>query len=176
MRRFKFLQLRDGKLVSNNGDAGEWKVGEWKRVDGELNLCKNGLHCSRLVQDALNYVKGDVLAEVEVRGNHISDDDKECWREMRVVGTWGWGKRESMMLGVISALACLKNYEKKYPDDDRPRKAIEAAQTVIENNTQKTRSAASAAWSAARSAAWSAAKRKIHVKMLRVLESRGEVA
>jgi len=44
----------------------------------------------------------------------------------------------------------LENYEKQYPGDDRPRKAIEAARNY------KDKSAAWSAWSA-RSAAWSAA-------------------
>jgi len=60
-------------------------------------------------------------------------------------------------------------YEEKYPDDDRPRKAIEAARVCITDNTSAAWSAESArsaaesatwsawsAWSAAESAAWSA--------------------
>lgn len=50
----------------------------------------------------------------------------------------------------------LENFEKFYPDDDRPRKAIETARNI--NATDKERKAAmSAAWSAAWSAADSVA-------------------
>jgi hypothetical protein len=56
---------------------------------------------------------------------------------------------------------CLKNYEDLYPDDKRPRKAIEAARLYsegkinLEELTAAESAAGSAAWSAARSAAWS---------------------
>ena len=59
----------------------------------------------------------------------------------------------------------LCNYENLYPEDKRPRKAIEAARVCITDKSETARSAAwsaagsarSAAWSAAGSAAWSAA-------------------
>ena len=70
-------------------------------------------------------------------------------------------------LSVKAAYYSLNNYEKLYPDDNRPRKAIEAKEAYIRGEITKeeldsTRSAAesaawSAAYSAAKSAAWSAA-------------------
>jgi len=58
------------------------------------------------------------------------------------------------------ALLCAKEvlpiFEKEFPDDERPRKAIEAAQKVLENDTEENRQAAAwAAW-AAGAAAWEA--------------------
>jgi hypothetical protein len=51
----------------------------------------------------------------------------------------------------------LKNYESLYPDDKRPRQAIEAARKCITDKSEAAKSAAkSAARSAARSATWSA--------------------
>jgi hypothetical protein len=76
-------------------------------------------------------------------------------------------KTQSVKLAVFSARLCLSAFEKVYPKDDRPRKAIEAAEAYISNPCEKTKSAArsaeSAAWSArsaasAASAAWSAAR------------------
>ena len=58
---------------------------------------------------------------------------------------------------VFAAEQVLSIFEKKYPGDDRPRKAIEATKAYIADPCEENRSAAeSAAWSAA-SAAGSAA-------------------
>ena len=67
------------------------------------------------------------------------------------------------------ALLCAKEvlpiFEKEFPDDERPRKAIEAAQKVLANDTEENRQAAAwAAWAAgaaaweARASAWAAAR------------------
>ena len=72
-------------------------------------------------------------------------------------------KKLCVMVAVYSARLTLDEFEKRYPDDKRPRLAIEAAEAVIKNDTPTARSAAASAasaWSAAESAwsaAWSAA-------------------
>ena len=67
-------------------------------------------------------------------------------------------KKKAVMVAIYSARLSLKDFENKYPDDKRPRQAIEAAETVLKKDNKETRSAAlSAAWSGAESAAWSAA-------------------
>ena len=70
-------------------------------------------------------------------------------------------KKKAVMVAIYSARLSLKDFENKYPDDKRPRQAIEAAETVLKKDNKETRSAAlsaarSAALSAARSAALSA--------------------
>lgn len=85
-------------------------------------------------------------------------DDKQCWSEMRIVEWHRWTKKDSVALAIFAAELVIDNFEKEYPEDDRPRKAIEAAKAVLQSDTVKRRSAArSAAWSAwsAGSAAWS---------------------
>ena len=63
------------------------------------------------------------------------------------------------MIACDCAESVLPNYESAYPDDDRPRKAIQAARDYVNDKitTEELQAARSAAWSAARSAAWSAA-------------------
>ena len=60
-------------------------------------------------------------------------------------------KKQAVRLAVFSAKLCIKEFEKARPDDDRPRKAIEAAEAYIKNPCEKTKSAAMsaahAAWS-----------------------------
>ena len=69
---------------------------------------------------------------------------------------------------IYCAYECLHEFEKEYPDDSRPRKAIEAAQKYLDNPCSETqeltwsarsaaRSARSTAWAATGAAEWSAA-------------------
>lgn len=83
---YKFL-LDGGR--SANGNV-QWKVGEWRDVTGPLLLCHNGLHACASPLAALGYVAGEILCEVEGRGEKLQDTDKECWRSMRVVRAWRW--------------------------------------------------------------------------------------
>jgi hypothetical protein len=161
MKRFKFLRLVRGKIKSDSGDQ-TWKIGEWVHQDGVIKLCKNGLHCSKTPYQAFSYVQGEVLAVVDVKGKSDKEDDKEAWSDMRIVKAYKWTKKDSVAFAIYAAELVLDNYEKEYPDDKRPRKAIEAAKKVLFKDTKKNRDAAwSAARSAARSAesaAWSAAE------------------
>jgi len=155
-KRFKFLNLERKQIVSNSGNL-RWKIGKWNHVDGELVCCRNGLHCSKKIYEAFTYVQGEVLAVVEVKGKHADESDKSAYSDMRIVKAYKWTKKDSVALSIFTAELCLNEYEKLYPDDKRPREAIEAARAVLLHDTAKTRSAASAAWSAAESA-WSAAE------------------
>lgn len=156
-------------LKSENGNQ-TWEIGKWCEFDGRLSMCSKGFHCSPRVIDAMQYVPLEILAQVEVDGNHLEDKNKSCWRKMRMVKAWRWTKKDSVALAIFAAELTLANFEKGYPDDKRPRQAIEAAKKVLEADTEENRSAAelaaelaarsvarSAAESVARSAAWSAA-------------------
>ena len=142
------------KDMSPNGHL--FKVGKWYKEDN-ISICNRGFHASKRAIDAMGYVNCEVLAKVEVRGESEKQEDKQCWSEMRLIKTYKWTKKDSIALSIYSAELCLKNFEKEYPNDDRPRKAIEAAKAVLEKGTKKNRDAA---WSAAGSArsAWSAAR------------------
>ena len=154
-KRYKFL--RTG-LKSESGEE-TWEIGKWKKFTRELEMCKAGFHACEEPYHAFSYVQGEVLALVECRGEHLADINKECWREMRVLKTWKWTKKDSLKLAIYSAELVLGNFEKEYPNDLRPRQAIEAAKKVLFRDTEKNRSAArSAAESAAESATESAAE------------------
>ena len=150
-----YKTLKKG-LKSKHGNV-KWKLGEWQKCEGELKMCSNGFHCSEKILDAMGYIAPEVIAEVEVRGKHLKQPDKQCWEEMRIVKKWNWTKKDSVSLAIYSAELVLDNFEKEYPDDKRPREAIEAAKKVLRNNTPKNRNAAESAARSAESAA-SAAK------------------
>ncbi len=132
MTQYKFLL--DG-MISRYGDL-QWRIGEWQQVIGILAMCGNGLHCSATPYDAICNVQGDVIAEViaevETHGEHIDDDDKSCWRRMRLVRAWRWGKTDSIALETYAAELVLPIWEQVYPDDLGPRLAITAARDWLD--------------------------------------------
>lgn len=150
---YKFL--REG-LKSDSGHH-EWKLNTWYKIDGKISICNNGFHASKTIYQAFGYVKGEILAEVEVRGDSVCEDDKECWSEMRIVKAWYWQKEDSVSLSIFAAELCIQNFEKLYPDDKRPREAIEAAKNYLKAVKSGDKKKIEAARSAARSAAYSAA-------------------
>ena len=155
-KQYRWKFLREG-MKSNSGDC-IWKIGEQKVFKDELVMCERGFHCSRDVWQAFSYVQGEILARVEISGRHEVQADKEVWEKMKVVKAYKWQKKDSVELAIYAAELVIDIYEKQYPDDDRPRKAIEAAKTYLKSPTDKNRQAA--AW-AARAAARAATIKKI---------------
>jgi len=62
-----------------------------------------------------------------------------------------WNERNARLLAADCVEAVLPIYEKHYPDDKRPRLAIQAARDYADGKIDD------AAWTAARDAAWDAA-------------------
>jgi hypothetical protein len=93
--------------------------------------------------------------------NKLIAENKIPWANWLIVRVMTYKQRVSY--GVFAAEQVIGIYEKKYPDDKRPRNAIEAAKKCITNPSKKNRVAAwDAAWDAARDAwgdwaAWDAA-------------------
>ena len=157
MRRYKFLRQpkKNMEIRSQHGDF-VWEIGKWYHHEAELDMCNAGFHCSKEIQQAFSYIQGEVLAVVEVKGNKEIQDDKEVYEHMKIVKAYRWTKKDSVALSIYAAELVIDNFEKEFPNDKRPREAIEAAKKVLEKDTKKNRDAAwSAAESAARSA-WSA--------------------
>src|SRR3990167_9417700 len=125
-----------------------WELNKWYKIAEPLEICKVGFHASKNIIDAMGFVSMGWAAKVEVRGSSIIEKDKECWSEMRIIQWKKWTKKDSVSLAIFAAELVLDNFEKKYPDDKRPREAIEAAKAVLKNDNEKTRDAASAAASA----------------------------
>lgn len=68
--------------------------------------------------------------------------------EILLYCNWGicryFNRVERIKYAVYAAKQVLHIYEDKYPEDDRPRKAIKAAEKCIKNNTRKNRNVADA--------------------------------
>jgi hypothetical protein len=151
-RLWKFLREKEGRIASEY-DGSEWTIGVRRSVPAPIRECE-GLNCCPIITDAMGYVQGEVLAEVEISGVKITGDDKITSEHMTLIGAWRWTKKDSVALAIYAAELVIGNFEKQFPNDKRPREAIEAAKAWIINPCKSTESAA---WSAARSA-WSAAR------------------
>ncbi len=148
-------------LKSKNGNL-QWKIGEWVKHTGSLELCSSGLHgCSNSL-DSLQYTYGDRWFKVAFRGTVVTDDDKFVCSEMKLVQELPV-KEILVRFAIECAKRCYKNWKAFDPEekDQCVWQAIVAADNYVKNPCAETasaaRSAANGAWSAARSAAWSAA-------------------
>jgi hypothetical protein len=154
MKGYRFVTKH---MKSEHGNV-TWKIGEWQHCDGNLVLCENGFHASQEPLDSLDYQAGDRWFQCETKGEVLRDVDKFCARSMRLT--------KEIPISVLQqfAIACafkvLPMFENQYPDDNRPRKAIEASQTYLQSptksNAKKRAAARAAAWNAVRDA-WNVA-------------------
>lgn len=137
-------------LPQRNED-GTWVPGEWMpEVEGNLGLCANGYHVVTLEQ--LPRWLGDRIFEVEIGKEVVHDDDKSVVRTCRLTRECeGWNDRTARLFACDCAERVLPDFETKYPNDNRPRKAIETARRYA--NGEANEEDLLAAWAAARIAA-----------------------
>ena len=147
---YKFVK---SDMRSANGSEPPWVLGEWRKHEGKLKPCESGYHASPTALESLQYTLGDRWFVVEAKGKVKKDGNKFVASEMRLVKEIP-AKVVAVRFALASARRCLDKFEVKYPEDNRPRQAIEAAEAWVNDQTEEKRSAA---WSAAESAARSAA-------------------
>jgi len=152
--------------TSNNGDI-KWKLNKWNHHEGDLILCHSGFHASERIIDAMQYTACEEIVLVEIGDDFIKGNDKYVCRDMRVIKSYKWGKKDSVALAIFAAELVIDIFEKEHPNDKRPREAIEAAKKVLKSDTKKNRAAAgdaaryavsAAASDAAWGVAWAAAR------------------
>lgn len=148
----------------------KWRMNKWYEVEGELIMCENGFHASRLLPDAFSYVSPYWVCKVEIGDDFIEDGDKVVARRMRIIKKYRWTKRDNVRFAVWCARRSLQFFENEFPDDKRPRRAIEAAEKYLSNPCKRTKNAAESAASAR-----SAEKKIQHHKILRMLRENQEV-
>lgn len=155
----KRLGYGDGRLV---------EAGKTLECEGKPELCKNGMHGSVRLIDALRYANGPIVCRVEIEGDVIEDTDKLCGRRRTVL----WMLDATQILHEF-ACACTEDALARvaYPDP-RSLEAIEAKRAWLRGEiTDKELDAArSDAWDASwaatqgdvraayRDAAWAASR------------------
>jgi hypothetical protein len=116
--------LRAGIRSDYNGF--QWAIGKWESYSPPVKKGEAFIASERIV-DAKNYLPMEVLPRVEVDGVIIKSADKWTCEKMRILEAWEWPKEESVDLAIFAAELALPHFEEAFPDDARPRKAVEAA-------------------------------------------------
>lgn len=84
MRYYK--SFREGRIGPYSKQKWPKRIGAWVKVEGPLEVCKNGIHVARGEKELLvHWLSGPEVYEVEVRGDRIDAEDKACVRECRLV-------------------------------------------------------------------------------------------
>lgn len=104
--------------------------------------------------EGLDYLKTLEIEEPEEIFQHYLKEKK--YQELAYGIAFLMTKKQRVKWSIFSAESCLENYEKAFPNDDRPRLAIEATKEYLKNPCEKTRSAAGSAVRSAVRSAWSA--------------------
>lgn len=83
-----------------------------------------------------------MLAEVEVRGRSVPGRVMSVHQGMRVTRAWKFSRQDWLDLAIYTAELVLPIFESRFPDDNRPRTAIEsgsaaaAARTDVHDNIE----------------------------------------
>jgi hypothetical protein len=157
MKYYKFL-TEDNKGEYSNFDYTKYlpngdKPGKWLPKIEIISLCEIGYHAFK-ADYLLSWINAQ-LFEVEFDGETIDSDNKTVAQRMRILRKIEtWNDKTARLFACWCAIDVLTIYEKAYPDDNRPRAAIETAERFA--NGLATKEELSAAWDAAWSAALSA--------------------
>ena len=144
------------------------KPGGWMpRLDGKLVVCSYGYHLCRK-EDLVRWLNAEIYI-AEIRGGIVTVDDKVVCREARLVKRLDtWNARTARLFACDCADRVLPIFEKRVPNDTRPREAIAVAREFAEGRAKKERlvtasdtawlAASATAWDAGRAAAWAAGR------------------
>jgi hypothetical protein len=134
-------KLRDGSPIP--------AIGEKLVHDGELIMCKSGLHASKRIIDALRYAPGHMIHRVECGGEIQHQDDKMVCTERTILWTVD-GEELLHKFARMCALDVIHLW-------DAPDVVVE----YLKTGDESIRGAAgAAAWAAAWAATWAAAGHK----------------
>ena len=133
------------------GDDRSIELGITHSVEGKLEVCKNGLHGSERLIDALSYAPGPVIWEVELSGEIATDD-----------GTKHCARNRTYLRGGIDISEILRKFVRRVALDvaqywDMPEVVREYLKTGDESKRAAANAAAKAAAYAAANAAANAA-------------------
>ena len=150
--------LRDGNgtysynpwSLPKNGRPGKWMP----KIEGDLIMCEKGYHLCRK-QDLIHWIGPDIY-EAGYKGKRIDGNNKIVVRQARIIRKIdNWNEQTARLFAADCAERVLHVFEEKNPDDNRPRKAIEAARAFARGEIDRGKMAAAgaAAWHDAAGAA-----------------------
>jgi hypothetical protein len=122
---YKWLNGRDAIYVHGV----RYRLGQWRTARGPLFPCQNGIHLCR-VEHLSRWIDRDLYV-AEYDGDVLDAGDKIIARRARIVEHLrGWNERTARLAAADFAEEVLHLWEERFPDDDRPRRAIEAARQL----------------------------------------------
>jgi hypothetical protein len=134
------------------------------KAKGDLIPCQNGLHLCRR-GDLIKWLGPRIFLAEADPAEIVESADKVVVRRARLVTEFTtWNERSARLFAADCAERVLLIFELKHPEDDRSRKAIEAARQFAHGEIDAAARAAAgaaaraAAGAAARDAAWAAAR------------------
>jgi hypothetical protein len=158
--------------------GGEKRGSSVKQIGGKMRqkITVKFLEKIGASEDVVEYAKETGIESMGVVETikHLIKEDKLDWANWLIVRTMKY--KQYVSYAVYAAEQVIDIYEKKYPDDDRPRKAIKAATRYVKNPSKKNKDAAWVAGDAASAAAWAAgaaawavgaAKKEMQIKILK---------
>ncbi len=162
MEKEKLYKVLDSDGNSCNGGSYKWslpkdsKPGAWSEPIKDLKPCENGYHLCRR-QDLIHWL-GATIYEAEYRGKRVDEDNKIVVGQVRLTRKIeNWDNKTKSLFAADCAAWALPFFEKAYPNDKRPRQAIQAARDYANGKiTEEELKIASSAASAASGAAYAA--------------------
>ena len=133
------------------------RPGKWVKAEGELEVCVNGIHAVGF-DGATEWLNARCFV-IELGGDVIYDENERKYvaRRGRLVReVTSWDERAQRLFAADCAAHVLPIFEKAYPNDKRPREAINAARAYARNPSEANRDRRAAAWNAAWNAAGAA--------------------
>ena len=144
--------LKPDRTTTYQGVKWPKRVGVWT-PDATPVMCTSGWHLATHQGIADHARTGSVLWIAEGRGEFVAAGDKVAFSSARLVSQVG---TLTQIIAVQWAAECakrvLRHYEDRYPEDKRPREAIQAALKWAKDPTEANRVAANAAAYAANAA------------------------
>jgi hypothetical protein len=137
---------------------GSYKPGRWMPKCENIEPCVRGYHLCRR-GDLIHWLHESIYV-VEYRGERIDQSDKVVVASARLLRPLTtWNETTARLFAADCAEAALPFWERYYPNDDRPRKAIACARAFArgECSAEELAAAWDAAWDAAGDAAARAA-------------------
>ena len=141
--------------ILKHGDGRIVKVGKTYECEGHIILCKNGMHGSVKVTDALKYAPGPILCRVEIEECLKKGGDKIAGRKRTALAI----ENVSKILHLFAIDCAERALAKAKNPDSRSIKALEVKKIWIKGEAtdkelKEARAEAEAAAEEAASAAW----------------------
>ncbi len=149
MNAYHFLKE---DMTAGEGREKAWEVGEERSFPENvtIKLGTFGYHSAPTLWDALQGAPGPVACLVEISEPIEKDDTKQVSRTRKLIKAVNI-ERELRLFAADCAERVLYLFEKEYPEDDGPRKEIQAMRDFA--NGKIDAAARAAVWAAARDAA-----------------------